>query len=910
MKTWIRRARRWLRALFRSDAVDREMDDEIRLHIDLETEELIRIEGLSPEEARRRALVQFGGVERTREAHREARGVTWIEHRVQDLRYALRSLGNRPGFSAAVVVTLALGIGANTAMFQVVDRMLFRPPAMMPEAGRVHRVYLRSTYRGKVLVRAPLTYARYVDLTRDTHSFSRTALFAERTMPVGTGADTRNMNVAPVSAGFFGMFEAPPALGRYFTAQEDAPPSGTPVAVLGHAFWLMRYGGAHDVLGKTLQMGSIRYTIVGVAPKGFVGLWPEAPPAAFVPATAYGAEVGARFFGPDDRWWESYGFRWASMLAERKPGVDVEEADADLTQAFVRSYQAGLARDQNSLPPVALAKPSAIAASVLSDRGPNESSLAKVATWVGGVALIVWLIACVNVANLLLTRALQRRREIAVRLALGVSRARLAAQLLTESLLLAALGGVGGVALAQWGGGALRAIFLSGGTTASTASGGVLDDPRTLVYAGVAAVAAGLLAGLAPLVRTRRADLTRDLRQGVREGTHQHSWLRGGLLVFQATLSVVLLVGAGLFVRSLANVQSVRLGYEPRHVAKVDLNMRGVQLDSAERVALLDRLRTAAAGIPGVTDVARQLTTPFWTMRNTDLHVEGIDSVSKLGEFDLNAVSPEYFATMGTRILRGRGIQRTDVAGGPRVMVVSQAMARTLWPQREALGQCVHVGSDTVQTCTTVVGVAENIQHDNLGHDPGLFYYLAAAQYLPAEGGLFLRTRGDASAVVERVRKALQAEMPGVSFVRVTPLSEIVGEQTRSWRAGATMFVVFGLLALVLAVIGLYSVISFNVGQRTHEIGVRVALGASQRRVARLVVGNGMKLAVAGIALGAVVALSVAGQVEPLLFQESARDPLVFATVALVLLVVAALASFLPARRAAQVDPVRALQTE
>ncbi len=906
MNRWLRRLVRRARALLRVGAVDEEMDEEIRLHIALETEELMRLEGLSREEARRRALIAFGGIERTRVRHREARGVTWIEHRFQDLRYALRGLRNRPGFSAAVVLTLALGIGANSAMFQVVDRLLFRPPPMMKDAAHVHRVYLESTWRDKRSASSWVQYARYVDLTRDTHSFERTAEFTSRKLAIGVGTDAHEMTVGIVSAPFFDMFDAPPALGRYFAQDEDTPPDATPVAVLGYGFWETRYGGAKDVLGKTVQIGATRYTIVGVAPRGFVGVWPETPPAAFVSAAAYGAEIGAHVGKPGEDWWRTYHWTWAEMLVERKPGVSMEEANADLTQAYIRSYQTQRA-DNAWMPPLDLAKPRAMAASVLSDRGPNESSLAKVATWIGGVALIVWLIACVNVANLLLSRAVQRRREIAVRLALGVSRARLAAQLLTESLVLAALGGIGGVTLAQWGGGTLRSIFLSGQSDSASLS--VVGDARTMVYAGAAALLAGVLAGLTPLVRTRRADLTHDLRQGVREGTHQHSWLRGGLLLFQGTLSVVLLVGAGLFVRSLDNVRSVRLGYDPEQIAEVDLEMRGVDLDSAKSVALLETLRSAAAGVPGVTHVSRQLTTPFWNTWVVELHVEGIDSVSRLGQFELNAVSPGYFTTMGTRILRGRGIEPTDIAGAPRVMVVSEAMARTLWPQDDALGKCVRVQSDTVP-CTTVVGIAENIKASELGDDSGLYYYLPTAQFAPEQGGLFVRVRGDAQAAKERIRKALQAEMPGVSYVNVTPFSDIVGQQTQPWRVGATMFVFFGLLALTLALIGLYSVISFNVGQRIHELGVRVALGATVPDLVRLVVGGGMKLAVAGVVLGSTLAALVGRWVEPLLFQESPHDPWVFASVAVVLLSVAGLASFIPARRAARVDPVQALRTE
>lgn len=831
------------------------------------------------------------------------RGMPWLERRMQDLRYAIRGLKNRPLFAVAVVLTLALGIGANAAMFSIVDRLLFRPPPMLHDASLVHRIYTTHSFRGKEYTNGGMPYARFVDLTRDTRSFTRTAEFTTRKMAIGIGEGAHEMTVAAVSADFFRFFDAPPTAGRYFTAAEDRPPNGTPVAVLSYGLWQTRYGGRPDVVGETLQIGAEKYTIAGITPQGFVGIWPETPPAAFIPITTYGGVLGTIFGFGSREWWSAYGLTFASMLAERKPGVSLTAADADLTQAYRRSYQAAIAAGQTSTP-LTLAKPRAMAGSVLSDRGPNASSLSKVALWIGGVAIIVWLIACANVANLLLARSLQRRREVAVRLALGVSRGRLAAQLLTESLVLGLLGGAVGLVVAQWGGTVLRSAFLS-----KTAHATVITDPRSLVYAGIAAVVAGLLTGVAPLIQTRHADLTRDLREGVREGTYQRSRLRAGLLVTQAALCAVLLVGAGLFVRSLRHVRAVPLGFDASHVAEVDLNMRGVELDSARTVALLDQLRTAAAAVPGVSHVSRQLTTPFWSEWNVDLHVAGIDSVSRLGSFDLNAVSPDYFATMGTRLLEGRGIGSQDVAGAPRAMVVSQAMAKKLWPGRDALGQCVRVGADTMP-CTYVVGVAENIKSDNLNDDPGLFYYLPAAQFHPNQGGLFLRARGDAATVKEAVRKALQARMPGAAYVTVTPLSDIIGQRTQSWRLGATMFVIFGLLALLLAAIGLYSVIAFNVGQRLHELGVRVALGATMRDIVGHVMTGGLKLATAGIVLGAGIALALGRWVEPLLFDESPHDPAVFVLVAGVLLAVAALACFLPARRAARVDPVRALRTE
>ncbi|HET7251747.1 MAG TPA: ABC transporter permease, partial [Gemmatimonadales bacterium] len=395
----------------------------------------------------------------------------------QDVRYAVRGLKSRPGFTSGVVLTLALGIGVNAAMFSVVDRLLFRPPPFLRTPDRVHRVYLANMYRGKEFTGGGVQYARYADLTRWTTSFDRTAEFTTRQLAIGVGSDAREMTVAAVSASFFGFFDASPAVGRYFTTAEDTTPTGAAVAVLGYGLWQTRYGGG-DVLGQTLQVGATLYTIIGVAPRGFAGLWPGKPPAVYVPITAYGAEAGATLGLRGENWYTTYHWTWASMVAARKAGVSAAAAEADLTAAYQRSYRAAAATSPH-MPPIDVERPRAIAGSVLSERGPNASAETKVATWLTGVAAIVWLIACANVANLLLARALHRRREIAVRLALGASRGRLAAQLLTESLLLALLGGAAGVLVAQWGGVVLRSELLR-----DSAGAGVVADPRSLLFAG------------------------------------------------------------------------------------------------------------------------------------------------------------------------------------------------------------------------------------------------------------------------------------------------------------------------------------------------------------------------------------------------------------------------------------------
>jgi predicted permease len=451
----------------------------------------------------------------------------------------------------------------------------------------------------------------------------------------------------------------------------------------------------------------------------------------------------------------------------------------------------------------------------------------------------------------------------------------------------------------------LRAVYLPG-----TEGTSLITDPRTLLFTGAVALGVGVLTGLAPVVQTLRGNPTADLRSAAREGTYQRRGMRTALLLLQCALSVVLLVGAGLFVRSLRHVRDVRLGFDADSVLVVSLNMRDTHLDSAATVALRLRLLESVANVPGVSHATLQESIPFAGMSSWPIFVSGIDSVRKLGEFHFNTVSGDYFRTMGTRIVRGRPIEPTDVDRSPRVAVVSESMAAVLWPGQDPLGRCFRMGADTMP-CTYVVGVAEDIRSQSLeAVENPFFYYIPAAQWRPQEGGLFVRARGDARRLAERVREHLQSEMPGTSFVTVTPLGEIVGAKTRSWVAGATVFTAFGALALVLAAVGLYSVIAYSVTQRRHELGERLALGAARTGIVRLVEMEGLRFALAGIVIGGVVALSAGRWIGPLLFRQSPRDPAVFALVSLVLLGVALVASSVPALRAARLDPRTALQAD
>jgi putative ABC transport system permease protein len=819
----------------------------------------------------------------------------------QDIRYALRGLRAKPGFAAAVVVTLALGIGANAAMFGIVDRLLFRPPPMLKDPETAHRVYLYRVFRGTERPGGVSQYARYRDIATLTTSFSHEAGHTTRQLAVGVGDAAREMPIGVVSAGFFSFFDAPTVKGRYFTAVEDQPNDAASVAVLSYAMWQTRYGGIESILDSTIQIGPMKLSIIGVAPPGFVGLWPNQPPVAFIPMTTFA--VSQNFRPGPSTWWETYSWGWMDMIVRRKPGVSIAAANTDVSNAHVRSYEKQLI-EQTRSQPITVAKPRGTIGSILPSRGPNASAVSKVATWVAGMSVIVLLIACANVANLLLARALRRRREIAMRLALGVTRGRLLSQLMTESLVLALLGGAVGMVVAHWGGAALRAGLLP----QSEAAGG-FRDLRTVLYAALAALIVGLLTGLAPILQASRADLTNDLKAGTREGTYGRSKMRVGLLIVQGALSVILLVGAGLFVRSLGNVRNIRLGYDVEPVMMANLNMRGMKLDSSATIALRRRLLEVATTIPVVENASLQVGVPFWSSWSVGLFVEGIDTVSRLGSFMVNAVSPSYFDTFGTRLLRGRGIQAGDLDGGPKVIVVSDKMAKVLWPGKDPIGQCIRINADTMP-CTQVVGVAEDIKAGSLKPDSNFYYYVPATQFSPQSGGLFIRVRGDARRHLETVRKRLQQEMPGASYVKLTPFSEVMGQQTQSWRLGATMFVAFGVLALILAAVGLYSVIAYNVTQRQHELGVRMALGAKGPDVIRLVVTDGLKVVGVGVTAGLLVALWAGKFVQPLLFSVSPRDPSVFVLVATTLVSVAIAASWIPARRASRVDPNVVLRSD
>lgn len=885
-----------LRALFRRNVVERELDDELRFHLEQEVAKHVR-SGLPPDEARRRARASFGGVERIKDDARDARGLVIVDTMMQDLRYAIRGLAARPMFTAGIIVTLALGIGANATMFGIVDRLLFRAPAMMQDADAVHRIYASYDLNGERRTDRNHSFPVYRDLLAgSSRSLGTVAAFQTRQLPVGERDDTREMPVTVASASYFSLFDARPALGRFFNASEDSLPAGEPVVVLGHAFWLTRYAGDSTVIGQALRVNRIPRTIIGVAPPGFTGIGDQGVPAAYIPISNYAHE----FRGP--RYTGNYGWTWLELVARRKPDVSVAAAEADLTTTYYESWR----REAETSPGIGTpdsARAAVTLGPVQLNRGPQASQDARMAGWIGGVAFIVLLIACANVANLLLSRAVGRQREVAVRLALGVSKGRLVRQLMTESVVLAVLGGVAGLLVAMWGSSALRAFFFSAGEAVAVAT-----DGRTLWFSALLTILVSLATGLVPAMQAGRGDLVNSLKAGAREGTYRRGRTRTALLVFQATLSVVLLVGAGLFVRSLQNVQGFRMGYDADRIVVAGANLRGHQLEPAQRLALNERMLTAVREVPGVTNATLAISIPFWSNESRRLSVPGVDSVMRRGQFLLQAGGPEYFATTGTRIVRGRAFTASDGAASPRVVVVSEGMARALWPSQEALGKCIRIGADT-SPCREVIGVAEEMRVRTLANAREYTYYVPAEQHDgPMDPQLFVRVRDNAATMAEVIRSRLQREMPGTAYTIAMPMDQLIDPQRRAWKFGATMFVAFGGLALVLAAIGLYSLIAYDVAQRTQELGVRLALGASMSDVVRLVMSSGVRLVAVGLILGGGLALWGSRYMEGLMFRQSPRDPLIFGVVAVVLLAVALLASSGPALRAARVDPNVALR--
>lgn len=900
---------RGIRRLFRLDGigrrVSRELDDELGHHFE-ETVEAYRRQGFDADEAARLARGRFGDERAYREAlKRIDEGRVKMRHRREGLDSFLRTWGSAvkrirrsPGFTASVVSILALGIGANSVMFGVVDRLLLSPPQHVVDADQVRLIQVRRTvFSGETGIGETVTYPDFLDLT-DVDAFASVAGYSgPYDMTVGRGDAASRARVAGGSADLFPLLGVRPHRGRFFTQDEDRI-GATPTAVLAREYWEREMGADPDVLGSTIDVGEGTYTVVGVAPSGFTG-------AKLSPVDIWLPLVVRQSIESGDGWVDSRGWYWMQAVARLAPGATVEAASAEATVAHRSGRAEAIAADRYDPSTEILVSP------IIAARGPTPSGEASVARWLAGVSLVVLLIACFNVANLLLARSVRRRRETAVRLTLGVSRARLVAEVVTESLVLAALGAIAAVAVARFLGDAVHQALLP--NVAFTDTG---FEARLLLFTLAATLVAGLFTGLVPALQSARTELAEALQSGGRTVAGGRSRVRVGLLVGQAALSVVLLVGAGLFVRSLQQAEGLDLGFDADRLAVVALEWNET-LPADEQRRIYEEARRRVRRLPDVRAAGLAYTVPFRTTITLGApRVPGLDSIPRHpnGGPYVNKVGSGYFEAMRLSIVQGRGMEEPDDAYGAQpVAVLSESMARAIWPDGGMLGQCMMIGDDADTPCTEVVGVVENHRRQNLVEDdPHFLYYVNQAH--PAFEGppqtLMVGMTGDARASVDIVRDEARATSSQIRFVNAVAMSDYVEPEMRSWKLGASMFTVFGLLALVVAAWGLYSVLAFDVALRRHEIGVRSALGADRPRIIRLIGRQALVLVGVGIFLGLLASAAASGFIEPLLFRVSGKDPATYVTVAATLLLVASLAGLVPAWRATRIDPREALQAD
>jgi len=899
---WYRYLRFWRRD------VPADIDAELRFHFDARIEELTA-RGLSAEAARAQATEEFGDVDTVKRGLREIDNrvarrhdrIEWLDGLRKDVVYAARSLRRTPAVSLTIIVTLALGLGVNAAMFSLLDVIFLRPPAGVAHPEQVRRMWSEQPMMDGRQFHSIYDYSSYAALVATIGTQADLAVYGYPDQRALSNDENPPMaTVSGANDSFFDVLGVHPQLGRFFSREEDRIDSPKPVVVISDAFWHRHFGGDPEVIGKTLSMagsvygapGLLRYTIIGVAPPRFSGVDLDAvdiwrPIASTLP-TLGGVP-----------WYRNPNINGLEILLRLRPGVRESELEQRAT-ARLRGPDVGFRQDTLTV---------AAFGSIIAARGPGKlDSSVEVATRLAGVAIIVLIIACANVVNLLLARAVRRRREIAVRLALGVSRVRLVRLLVAESVLLAAIAAAAALLAAWWGGALLRTLLLPRVHWGEPAMAW-----RVLAFGLLAALVAGALTGLAPALQSLAPDLTDALKAGARSGGAHRSRLRSTLIVVQAALSVVLLVGAALFIESLDNVRSRDIGYAVDRLAFVQL--RNESVDTVTRRVQSDRLLALEprfASIPGVERVAYASMRPLGGISWEDYYPEARTSAGELPPGMNTAVTSDYFATSGTRILRGRGFTSNGHSDGSYEVIVNDAMARALWPGASALGKCIHfVRRDA--PCAVVVGVAQTAMLEGLREDPSPHFYLPL-EHMPfpnwGVGSVILRVDpARMSSVLATMHSLLRAEFPTV-YSRSTTMEQSMEPLYRPWKLGATLFTLFGVLALLVAGIGVYSSVSYAVSQRTHEFGVRAALGATARDVIAHVLGSGLRTVLVGIAAGVVLALGAGRLVASLLYGVQPDDVRALLGAAGVLLAISVIAALAPAWRAARVDPVEALRTE
>ena len=816
----------------------------------------------------------------------------------RDAQFALRSFRREPSVAAGIVVTFALAIGANAAMVGLVTSLMFSPLPGVVDANAVSRLRIEvTTSDGDRYVMSTMSYPAFRAAEARREAFSAVAAAQAMRLTIGEGAETTEGDVIAASGDYFSLLGVRPAIGRFFGLDEDALPSGSAVAVLSHPYWQRKYGGSLGALGSHIVVDGIDYTIVGVAPRGFTGDG-VSPVDVFVPLTVSQRKSGAN-------WMSSRGVHFISVIARIRDRAALPAALGAIT-AQLRAD----AGDEQVL--------AAQLAPLAADVGVTSRQL-EIARWLAGVSAMVLLVAIANVATLLLLRAARRRREIAVRIALGAGRARLAQQLLIEGWLLASLGAVAALIVAHWVSALVRVTLLP-----NVAASEQLIDPGVLTPTLLGAIVAGLVAGLAPLAQTRRRELAAELQSG--RGSSGRIGVQRVLIAVQVALCTVLLVAAGLFVRSLQRVETQDLGYRTAGLLVATLEFRDA-LRGEER----DRIYTDAAqrlpSMPGVRGATVVQAMPFGNFSVPPISVPGrAEPPSVAGQLPfMYAATPSYLSLMGVRLRTGRLFTAADRRGTPYVVLVNETMARVLWPTQSAIGKCIRIGFDLSVAepsplapaslpCREIVGVVGDSRARSIqatGSEGKLMqYYVPFGQQPdpPFQGavkvnGLLIGAAGDPAQMASAVQRFLQGSIARPVYARVQLYEDLLDPQIRPWRMGATLFSSLGILALLIAAVGLFAVVSYLVAQRWREIGIRLALGSTRLHIVGFVMNGALRMVLAGAAAGLVAAFALAPLIRTLLFETTMHDVGVLISVSVVLIFVAIAASLVPALRASRVNP-------
>ena len=887
---------RILRSLLRRNRADRELDAEVRAHLDLLTEEKMTA-GLDAAAARRAARIELGGVEQVKEEVREARSGVWLEQLGQDVRFGARQLRRNPGFSVLAGIALALAIGLNAAIFTVFNGLLLRP---LPARDAKHLVSLYSSIQGERVANT-VSYPEYAYCRDQNTSFTTLAAYAGgRVLMTGAGspgsATSEWLQAKIVSASFFSLFGAVPATGRVFLQEEDQTPGAHPVVMISYDLWQSRFGGDPATIGTTLTLNSLPYTIVGVAPRGFIGADPEVPDVWIPLAMSANVQSGPPLF-------EDRAAGWLVLLARLKPEVTIDAAQAEMQVIAARFHAADPASERK---PTLLALP----ASFLTPSQQSETF--PIAVLLMGAVVLVLLIACANVANLQLARGVARQKELGIRTALGGSRLRIVRQLLVESLLLSAIAGCAGLLLSSGAANLILALSHPSGGRAMSLE--LSPDWRVALYLAAISLGSGIVSGLLPALRVSRQDPLHSMREeSGAEAWRRGSNLRSMLVVGQVALSLFLLVAAGLLTRALGKARTVELGFDSQSVAVLHPDLRVRNYDTARVVEFEKRLSGRIAALPGVRSVSLARTVPLGTdFSQTSVFADdsAADPARQAGTVNFNVVTHQFFDTLAITLVRGRSFTPAEVSAESHVAVVSESLARQLWPGGDAIGKRLRRGRKS--PLYEVVGVARDVRNVYLwaGSLPYLYLPMISEnldQY--SDPAVIVRTSGDASALAHSLPRIVREMDPTVTS-KASKLAENLEFWTWPSQLGARLAATLGLLALLLASVGIASITAFAATQRMREIGIRMALGAAPTAVLSLLLRQTGRLVAIGAAIGLAAAAAASRLLAQFLYGLSAMDAVAFAGTTILLVAATLAACYLPARRAARVDPLVALRYE